>query len=117
MKTANAALLVAAGILLLWVVTSGRLKNLAASWQALLGVAPSGGSSSNGISLPNSSVGTWGGSSSSISLPNSSVGTWGTSALSDLPSIEDLQYLQGSYPEMYPSVVSGVPTFDQSTLG
>lgn len=40
MKTGNAALIIAAGILLLWVVTSNRTQNLSASWQALLGTAP-----------------------------------------------------------------------------
>lgn len=40
MKTGNAALIIAAGILLLWVVTSNRTQNLAASWAALLGAAP-----------------------------------------------------------------------------
>lgn len=112
MKTANAALLIAAGILLLWVVTSGRLQNLAASWQALLGAGSSGSSSSIGGSSASSP--------SSISLPNSSVGTWGsstsTSSLDELPSLEELSNLQGTYPEMYPSL-SGVPTFDQSGLG
>ncbi len=37
MKTANAALVIAAAILLLWLVTSGRTKNLSAAWAALMG--------------------------------------------------------------------------------
>jgi len=37
MKTANAALIIAAGIILLWLVTSGRTKNLSAAWAALMG--------------------------------------------------------------------------------
>lgn len=50
MKTGNAALLIAAGILLLWIVISQRTKNLSASWQALMGQSTSsGGGDSSGI--------------------------------------------------------------------
>ena len=58
MKTANAALVIAAGIILLWVVTSGRTKNLSAAWAALFGSSPTGASvgSSVGAAVGNLGV-------------------------------------------------------------
>lgn len=89
MKTANSALLIAAGILLLWIVTSGKTKNLSASWNALIG---NFGSSS-------------GGNAPSLS---SALG----SAASVAPSITGTNILSGN-----PSL-SGVPsTISDTALG
>lgn len=48
MKTGNAALIIAGGILLLWVVTSGRTKNLASAWATLF-QTPSGSGGASGF--------------------------------------------------------------------
>lgn len=75
MKTGNAALLIAAGILLLWIVISQRTKNLSASWQALMGQG------NGGADMSAASAGGWGSDLSSIignTLP-SNAGTPGQS--------------------------------------
>ena len=55
MKFAGNALLVAAGVALIWVVTKGKTQNLPAAWNALLAgpsAAHSGGGLGGGLSLP-----------------------------------------------------------------
>lgn len=103
MKSSSAVLIIAAGILLLWIVTSDRLKNVRASWNALLGTAsaPSGSSSAAAV------AGTATPSTTSAGLPG-------------LPSTSPLD--QYAIPEGTLTVPSatdlgsfGLPTIDELT--
>lgn len=94
MKTANAALVIAAGGLLLWVVISGRDKNLTAAWDALVGstAAAASGSTPPLTALPNAPFptigsGLFGTSGGALAEPGFNFG-------SDLPSLT--QFEQGT---------------------
>ena len=53
MKFGSGALLVAAGLLVLWLAVSGKLSNLSAAWGALNGVTPDTTTASNAQPVPN----------------------------------------------------------------
>jgi hypothetical protein len=84
MKTANAALVLAAGILLLAVVVTNRTGNLSAAWTALLGTAPATGKSPSTIA--SSAVPAWASSPNLQAYGSALSGTYQIPSATSLPS-------------------------------
>lgn len=76
MKTGGALLIIAAGLIALWIVITGRLAQLQQAWNTLNGQAPAA-STPGGITLPQLP---------GLTLPGSIPASYGSSALS-IPSI------------------------------